>query len=95
MSPSQVLVMVAASAGVLALAGGVLAVPSGLGLHHLMLDAVSTATGNDTPPATYAVYNPLELALILLLGVAVAVLAALVPGRWAAGTNVVEVLHSE
>ncbi len=95
MSPRQVLVMVAASAGVLALAGGVLAVPSGLGLHHLMLDAVSSATGNDTPPSTYAVFNPLELALILLLGVVVAVVAALLPGRWAARTNVVEVLHSE
>jgi len=29
------------------------------------------------------------------LGVAVAALAALIPGRWAARTNVVEVLHSE
>ena len=95
MSPRQLLVMVAASAGILALAGGVLAVPAGLGLHHLLLDLVDSATGNDTPPATYAVFNPLELAVIPLLGVAVAVTAALIPGRWAARTNVVEVLHSE
>jgi len=37
----------------------------------------------------------LELVLIPLLGVVVAVAAALIPGRWAARTNVVEVLHSE
>jgi len=30
-----------------------------------------------------------------LAGVAVAVAAALIPGRWAARTNVVEVLHAE
>jgi putative ABC transport system permease protein len=95
MSPRQVLAMVGASAGLLALAGGVLAVPAGLGLHHLILDAISTATGNDTPQAIYAVFNPLDLALIPLLGVAVAVTAALIPGRWAARTNVVAVLHSE
>ena len=95
MSPRQVLVMVAASAALLALAGGVLAVPAGLALHHLMLDAISNATGNDTPQAIYAVFNPLDLALIPVLGVAVAVTAALIPGRWAARTNVVAVLHSE
>jgi putative ABC transport system permease protein len=95
MSPAQVLVMVAASAGLLALIGGVLAVPAGVGLHRLLLDAISTATGNDTPPATYAVFNLPELAAIPLLGVAVALAAALVPGRWAAKTNVVQVLHSE
>ena len=33
--------------------------------------------------------------LIPLLAVAVASVAALVPGRWAARTNVVEVLHAE
>src|SRR5262249_14895410 len=95
MSPRQVLVMVAASAGLLALIGGVLAVPTGLGVHHLMLDAISSATGHDTPQTIFAVFNPPELALIPLLGVAVAVMAALIPGRWAARTNVVAVLHSE
>jgi putative ABC transport system permease protein len=95
MSPRQVLLMVAASAGLLALVGGVLAVPAGLGVHHVLLDAVSSAAGNDTPPASYGVFRPFELALIPLLGLAVAVAAALIPGRWAARTKVVEVLHSE
>jgi putative ABC transport system permease protein len=95
MSPRQVLVMVAASAALLALVAGVIAMPLGLFLHHVLNDVVSTSTGNDTPPSVYGVFNPLELVLIPLLGVVVAVAAALIPGRWAARTNVVEVLHAE
>jgi putative ABC transport system permease protein len=95
MSPRQVIVMVAASAGLLALVGGLLAMPIGLVLHHVLNDVISAAAGNDTPPGAYGVFNPAELAVVPLLAVAVAMLAALVPGRWAARTNVVEVLHSE
>ena len=69
--------------------------PVGLYLHHLLNDVISASTGNETPPSVYGVFNPFELGLIPLLGVAVAVAAALLPGRWAARTNVVDVLHSE
>ena len=95
MSPRQVMVMVAASAALLALVAGVMAMPLGLYLHHLLNDVVSSATGNDTPPAAYGVFKPLELVAIPLLGLLVAVAAALIPGRWASRTNVVEVLHAE
>ena len=95
MSPRQVTVMVAASAALLALVGGLLAVPSGLVLHRMLNDVISSSAGNDTPPLAYAVFNPLELAIVPLLAVVVAVAAAMIPGRWAARTNVVEVLHSE
>ena len=95
MSPREVMVMVAASAGLLALIGGLVATPLGVELNRLLLDVVNSSTGNDTPPSGYASISPVELLAILLLGVTVAVIAALVPGRWAAGTNVVEVLHAE
>jgi putative ABC transport system permease protein len=95
MSPRQVMVMVAASAGLLALVAGLLAMPAGLELHRVLNDVISSLAGNDTPSGAYDVFNPFELALIPLLGVMVAVGAALIPGRWAARTNVVEVLHSE
>ena len=95
MSPRQVMVMVAAAAGLLALVAGLIAMPAGLFLHRLLNDVISSSTGNETPPAAYGVFNPFELALITLLAVAVAMAAALLPGRWAARTNVVEVLHSE
>ncbi|TMD16860.1 MAG: FtsX-like permease family protein [Chloroflexi bacterium] len=95
MSPRQVIVMVGASAALLAMVGGLVAMPLGLSLHHVLNDVISSSAGNDTPPAAYGVFNPLELVLMPLLGVVVAMAAALVPGRWAAGTNVVEVLHAE
>jgi hypothetical protein len=69
--------------------------PVGVELNRVLNDVISASTGNDTPPRAYDVYKPFELALIPLLGVVVAVVAALIPGRWAARTNVVEVLHSE
>jgi putative ABC transport system permease protein len=95
MSPRQVMVMVAASAALLALVGGLVAMPLGIYVHHVLNDLVSSSAGNDTPPAAFAVFGPIELVVIPLLGVAVAVAAALIPGRWAARTNVVEVLHAE
>jgi hypothetical protein len=55
----------------------------------------ASSAGNDTPPGAYDVFNPFEHILIPLLGVVVAVTAALIPGRWAARTNLVEVLHPE
>jgi putative ABC transport system permease protein len=95
MSPRQVMAMVAAAAGLIALVGGLIAMPLGLSLHHLLNDVISSSAGNDTPPGAYSVFSPLELLLILVLGVGVAIAAALVPGLWAARTNVVEVLHAE
>ena len=95
MSPRQVVAMVAASAGLIALVGGVVAVPVGVGLHRYLLDLISVSAGNDTPPAAYGVFGPLELVAIPVIGVLIAVAAALIPGRLAARTNVVEVLHAE
>ena len=95
MSPRQVIVMVAASAGLLALVAGLMAMPVGLYLHRLLNDVISTSTGNDTPPSVYGVFNLFELMAIPLLGVVVAIVASLLPGRWAARTNVIEVLHAE
>jgi len=95
MSPRQVVVMVGASAGLLALVGGLAAMPLGLTLHHLLNDAISGSAGNDTPPAAYGVFAAWELTAIPLAGVVVAIAAAMIPGRWAARSNVVEVLHAE
>ena len=95
MSPRQVVTMVAASAGVLALVGGLVAVPAGVGLDRVLLDLISNSAGNDTPSSIYGVFGVWELVAIALVGVMVAVFAALIPGRWAARTNVIEVLHAE
>ena len=95
MSPRQVIGMVASSAGVLALVGGVAAVPAGVWLSRALFDLVSKLGGDDTPSAAYGAYASWELIAILLAGLLVALAAAMLPGRWAAGTNVVEALHAE
>jgi putative ABC transport system permease protein len=95
MSPRQVIAMVAAAAGFLALVGGLAAVPAGVALYRQLFDLLSNLGGDDTPSVLYNVFAPWELVAIPLGGVAVAVAAALIPGRWAARTNVVEVLHAE
>jgi putative ABC transport system permease protein len=95
MSPRQVIGMVAASAGFLALVGGLAAIPAGVALYRFLFNLLSNLGGNDTPSALYDVYAPWELVAIPLAGMIVAIGAALIPGRWAARTNVVEVLRAE
>ena len=95
MSPRQVISMVATSAGFLALVGGLIAVPAGVALYRMLFDQLSSLGGNITPLAFYDVFAPWELIAIPLGGIIVAVVAAGIPGRWAARTNVVEVLHAE
>jgi len=95
MSPRQVVGMVASSAGFLALMGGIVAVPAGVVLYRLLFDQLSLLGGSPTPAPFYDVFAPWELVAIPLGGVMVAVAAAVIPGRWAARTNVVEVLHAE
>jgi putative ABC transport system permease protein len=73
-----------------------IAIPAGIGLDRIFFNILgSTAGGNDIPPAVYQVFAAWELVAIALTGVAVAVAAALIPGRWAAHTNVVAALHAE
>jgi putative ABC transport system permease protein len=95
MSPRQVIVMVATSAAFLALLGGVVAVPAGVQLYRVLFDQLSRLGGNITPPVFYDVFAPWELIAVPLAGVVVATAAAMIPGRWAARTNVVEVLRAE
>jgi putative ABC transport system permease protein len=96
MSPKQVSAMVAASAAPLALVAGLLGAPAGVGVNHLFLTLLLGGVGgNDTPPAIYAVFTPWQLVAIPLAGAAVAVIAALIPGHWAARTNVVAALQAE
>jgi len=86
MSPRQVMVMVTASAAPLAILGGVIAVPAGIGLDREFVTILGTvARGNDIPAAVYQVFGVWELLAIPLACVAIAVAAALIPGRWAAG----------
>ena len=95
MTPGQVLAMVVTSAAVLAFAGGLMGLPVGVVLHHLLTGVLQASTGNDTPPQTLDVFTAPMLAAVLAAGLLVAMLAAALPGRWAARTPVTRVLRSE
>jgi putative ABC transport system permease protein len=96
MSPRQVVGMVVATAGFLALVGGLIGVPVGVQLSKLLFDlVVGSFGGADIPSAAHGTFALWELVAILLGAVVVAIAAALIPGRWAASTNVVEALHAE
>jgi hypothetical protein len=60
MSPRQVMLMVAASAALLALVAGLMAMPLGLFLRRSLIDLFTTLDGNDTP-SFYGVFSPPEL----------------------------------
>lgn len=95
MRPQQVMLMIGAPAVLLALIGGIIAVPAGVALNRLLLGLIGGIGGNDTPPGLDRVFAAWELLTIPLAGVVVALVAAVIPARWAAGTNVVEALHAE
>ena len=95
MRPSDVMLMVAAAAAVLGVAGSALGVPAGVAAHRVLITIVGAYIGNDLPPGTLEVFSAPGLALLGLAGVAIALLASLLPARWAARTRVAEVLHTE
>ena len=96
MSPRELIGMVASSAGFLALVGALIAVPAGIWLSRELFDLIiSSVGGTAPPPSAHGAFEPWQVVVIPVAGVIVAIAAAVIPGRWAARTNVVEVLHAE
>lgn len=95
MTPRQVLVMVISSAGILGLLGGLLGVPAGIVLFRVLTDAMANLIGADGAFQLLDVFTPPALAALVAAGIAVAILGALAPARWAARTSTAEVLHAE
>jgi putative ABC transport system permease protein len=95
MRPAQVMLMVGAAAAVLGVAGTALGLPVGVAAHRVLMTTVGTYLGNDLPRGMLDVFSAQGLAVLGLAGIAIAMLAAVLPARWAARTRVAEVLHSE
>ncbi|WP_035799781.1 FtsX-like permease family protein [Kitasatospora mediocidica] len=95
MTPRQVTLMMVTSMAALGVLGGLLGVPIGLAAHRLVVPAMVAAVGNALPPSMMNVWHAPALALLLLAGVAIAVLGALLPARSAARLTIAEVLRSE
>jgi putative ABC transport system permease protein len=92
MTPGQVVMMVLASGGILGVLAGIMGVPLGLVLVRVTLTGMGKLFGFgsfDLRPDWAAVILP------ALVAVGVGLLGSVVPGRWAARLNVVEVLQYE
>ena len=77
--------MIVCSVASVGLVAGIVAVPAGVYLHHLVLPTMAHAANSGYPPSLITVFAAGELVLLALAGLAIAVVGALVPaGRSAA-----------
>lgn len=95
MTPRQATSMVLTSVVVTGLAAGALGVPLGVALHGKVMPAMGDSAGLRLPDSVIAVYQAPELALLCLGGLAIAVLGALLPARWAARMPTASALRTE
>ncbi|MFD7688919.1 ABC transporter permease [Streptomyces sp. NPDC059781] len=95
MSPRQTLSLVLASVAVTGVIGGLLGVPAGYALHHVVMPVMGRAVGTGLPPLVLDVYGPFRLLLLGLGGVVIAMLGALAPAGWAAGARTAAALRTE
>jgi putative ABC transport system permease protein len=95
MTPRQVLAMIVCSVSLVGLAGGIVAVPAGVYLHHGVVPVMAHAADSGYPPALISVYAPWELIALGLAGLLIAVAGALGPASWAARARTDFALRAE
>lgn len=95
MSPRQILGLVLASVAVIGVIGGLLGVPAGYALHHVVMPVMGRAVGTSLPSVVLDVYGPFRLLLLGLGGVVIAMLGALIPAGWAARERTATALRTE
>ncbi|MEU6181062.1 ABC transporter permease [Streptomyces coeruleorubidus] len=95
MSPRQTMSLVLASVAVIGAFGGLLGVPAGYALHHVVMPVMGRAVGTSLPSVVLDVYGPFRLLLLGLGGVVIAMLGALIPAGWAARARTVTALRTE
>jgi putative ABC transport system permease protein len=95
MTPRQVVAMVVTSMVGLGLLGGLLGIPLGVAAHHVVVPLAADAANVSLPASVLHVWHAPGLVLLVLSGVAIAVLGALLPARIAARLPIAAVLHNE
>ncbi len=96
MDPGQVVAMVVSSVVLIGLVAGAAGVPFGLVMHHQILTSMAEiATNTRVPASFYSVLGPIQLAGLLLAGMAIAAAGAWLPARWAAAERVSTPLQAE
>ncbi|NEA61110.1 FtsX-like permease family protein [Streptomyces sp. SID12488] len=95
MSPRQTVSLVLASVAGIGVLGGLIGVPAGFALHGFVLPVMGHAAGTELPPSVLDVYDPWQLLLLGLAGIAIALLGALLPAGWAAKVRTATALRTE
>jgi putative ABC transport system permease protein len=87
--------MVVCSVAGIGLVAGLIAIPAGIAVHQFVLSAMGHAAQTDVPSSVLNVYQPWELILLALSGLAIAVAGALLPAGWADRTRTAFALRAE
>jgi len=95
MTPRQTTAMAVCWVAGIGLIAGVIAVPIGIAVHHVVLPAMANAVDVGLPPSYLAVYHGAEVVILALAGVALAVAGALLPASWAAAIRTGAALRAE
>lgn len=95
MTPRQTLIMVICTVIPPALAAALIAVPSAIGLHTITVREIGALTGSGMATGALSVYQPAELLLLALSGLAIAVIGGLLPASWAAAAKTTTALRTE
>jgi putative ABC transport system permease protein len=95
MTPRQTLTMVVCSVGITGLVAGIIAVPSGILLHHNVLPAMAHAANSGLPGSVISVFSLPEMIGLALAGLVIAVAGALAPASWAARSRTAAALRTE
>jgi putative ABC transport system permease protein len=95
MTPRQTIAMVVCSVAGIGLVAGLIGIPAGIAVHNYVLPVMGHAAQTNVPPSALNVYQPGELVLLALSGLAIAVAGALGPAGWAARTRTAFALRAE
>jgi putative ABC transport system permease protein len=95
MTPRQTLAMVVCSVAAVGLVAGTIAVPAGVYLHDGVVPTMAHAANSDIPASLLSVFLPWEFVLLALAGLAIAMVGALGPASWAAGSRTAFALRAE
>jgi putative ABC transport system permease protein len=95
MTPRQTLTAVLSSVALIGLAGGLVGMPAGVGLHRVLLPAMGRGAGVELPEVVLTVYGPGQLTVLALGGLVLAAAGALLPAGWAARTGTATALRTE
>jgi putative ABC transport system permease protein len=95
MTPRQTIAMAVTTVAATGLIAGLIAVPAGITLQHVVLPIVGNAAQTAIPASVYNVYNSAELTLLALTGLVIAAISALAPASWAARMRTALTLRAE